>query len=247
MIARPTVAVVQARMGSSRLPGKVLERLGDRAVVLWAVAAMRAVPGVDEVVLATTSDAADDALAALASQACPVHRGSRDDVLTRIRDAAAPFAPGVVVRATADNPFVDPDVVARQIGRLRDADLDYVGNESWPLGTAAEAVRWDVLETAVREATDPAEREHVTPFIWTRPERFRVGGLPAGHDHRAHQRYTIDSDEDLAFCRAVVQRLGHGPPVRLAELEDLLGREPHLGKLNRSVAQRSWRERSSEG
>jgi spore coat polysaccharide biosynthesis protein SpsF (cytidylyltransferase family) len=235
------VAVVQARTGSTRLPAKVLAEIEGLPLFAWAVAALRAVPDIDEVILATTDEPADDRLASAAAALCPVHRGSVRDVLGRIWEAAAPYAPDLVVRGTADNPFPDPDVIGRQIERCLDGQFDYVGTTGWPLGIAAEVARADALAAAAREATTPAEREHVMPFLYTHPERFRCGTL-SGPVTPGHARYTVDTAEDLAFARELAAGLGHGPPACLAELEAILAARPELRRLNEAVRQKGWQE-----
>jgi spore coat polysaccharide biosynthesis protein SpsF len=234
------VAVVQARMGSTRLPGKVLEDIEGRPLLAWTVLGVRAIPGVTHVVVATTTDRADDAVAALAARlGVGVHRGSVEDVLSRCHDAVAPFGADVVIRQTADNPFPDPAVAAAQVERLVEGDFDYVGIDGWPLGIAAETCRMAALETAAYEATDPADREHVMPFLYRQPERFRIGRLERAGAARpgAAARYPVDTAADIAFARALAARLGHGPPITLDELERLVDDEPALLELNAGVWQ----------
>jgi spore coat polysaccharide biosynthesis protein SpsF len=239
------VAVIQARMGSRRLPGKVLADLEGDPLLAWTVAGVRSIGGVAEVVLATTTDEADDPVATLGDRlGVPVYRGSVDDVLARCHDAVAPFEPDIVVRQTADNPFPDPTVAAAQVQVLEDRDLDYVGIDGWPLGIAAEACRFPALQAAHREATDAADREHVLPFVYRRPDRFRIGRVERtviGRTAAAGARYTVDTEADLEFARALAARLGHRPPVVLSELEMILDAEPSLLELNARVPQRSWR------
>jgi spore coat polysaccharide biosynthesis protein SpsF len=235
------VAVIQARTGSTRLPGKVLAVIGDRPLFAWTVAALRAVPAIDLVVVATSDDPADDGLAKAAAELVLVHRGSARDVLARVWDAAAPHAPDLVVRATADNPFPDPDVIGAQVATCVGGGFDYVGTSGYPLGIAVEVAGASALAAAAREATTPAEREHVMPFLYGHPDRFRVGTLEAPAP-ALHSRYTVDTPEDLAFARALASRIGHPPPVRLAELEAIVGREPGLAGLNAGVRQKSWQE-----
>lgn len=143
----PVVGVIQARMGSSRLPGKVLAQIGDRPLIEWTIAAMLAVPSVSTVVVATTEDPADDQLVAHLSGVVAIHRGPTFDVLTRCWEAVAPYSPSIVVRQTADNPFVDSDVVEAQIERLKEG-FDFVGNVGWPLGIAGEVATARALEEA---------------------------------------------------------------------------------------------------
>jgi spore coat polysaccharide biosynthesis protein SpsF (cytidylyltransferase family) len=238
------VAVIQARMGSTRLPGKVLSEIDREPLLAWTIRGVQAIPGLAEVVVATTTESADDPVAALADGlGVAAHRGSVHDVLARCHDAVAPFDPDIVVRQTADNPFPDPAVAAGQVRSLVDGGLDYVGIDGWPLGIAAEACRMTALVAADREATDPADREHVMPFLYRQPDRFRVGrsartggGVPAARG----ARYTVDTADDLAFARALAARLGHGPPVDLGELEAIIADEPELLGLNAAVEQRSW-------
>ncbi len=237
------VGVIQARMGSSRLPGKVLARIGDRPLIEWTIAAMRAVPSITDLVVATTEEADDDDLVAGLAGTVAVHRGPTFDVLTRCWEAVAPYAPDIVVRQTADNPFVDPMVVEAQIEMLR-GGFDYVGGSGWPLGIAGEVATSTALGVAAGEARDPAEREHVMPFLYARPERFRIGRLeaPAG---LAQHRYTVDTEADLALARAIATRLRHGPPARISELEALMEAEPALALINAAVRQKTWRETDS--
>ena len=234
------IGVIQARMGSSRLPGKVQAVIGGRPLIDWTVAAMLAVPSLTDLVVATTTEPADDVLVEALDGRVSVHRGPTYDVLTRCWDAVQPFRPTIVVRQTADNPFVDPQVVERQIALLREG-YDFVGNSGWPRGVAAEIATADALRQAAEEARDPAEREHVMPFLYARPERFRIGQLALAGPP-IHHRYTVDTDQDLALVRAIADRLGHEPPVRLAEIEAIMSGEPALGRLNASVRQKEWNE-----
>ena len=236
-----TVAVVQARMGSTRLPGKVLEPIGGRPLILWTLAAVDATAGVDDVVVATTKEREDDPLVALLEGAARnVHRGPVHDVLRRVVDALEPFEPAVVLRQTADNPFPDPDVMAAQLRRLADGPFDYVGIAGLPLGIGGEAVRWDALVAADREATDPADREHVLPFVYARPERFAIGAVEeVGRTAAGHGRYTVDTLADLAFARALAERLPDERPPRLADLEAIVAASPELAALNAGVEQRA--------
>jgi spore coat polysaccharide biosynthesis protein SpsF len=199
------------------------------------------VPAVEIVVLATSDEPADDSLAKAAAELVLVHRGSARDVLARVWGAAAPHAPDYVVRGTADNPFPDAEVIGAQIAACASGGFDYVGTSGYPLGIAAEVARASALETAAHEATEPAEREHVMPFLYGHPDRFRVGSLPQPAAAR-HSRYTVDTPEDLALARALAARIGHPPPVRLAELEAIVEREPGLADLNVDVRQKPWQE-----
>jgi spore coat polysaccharide biosynthesis protein SpsF len=196
---------------------------------------------IDEVVVATSVEPGDDVLADAARALGPVHRGSALDVLARVAEAARLQGADVVVRGTADNPFPDPGLIAAQVALCIAGDLDYVGGSGYPPGLVAEVLSAVSLEAAAREARDPAEREHVTPFVHQRPDRFRLGLLPA-HRPARRGRFTVDTEADLAFVRAIAARLAHPPPVRAAELDAILAADPGLAALNDGVRQRSWKE-----
>jgi len=237
------VAVIQARMGSTRLPGKVVEPIVARPLILWTVAAVAAVPDLTDLVVATTDRSEDDAFAELLRAAgVRVHRGSALDVLARVVDAVAPLAPDVVLRQTGDNPFPDPDVMAGQLRLVADGPFDYVGIAGLPLGIGAEAVRASALDAAGREAIEPAEREHVLPFVYARPERFAIGSLAEPPAWR-HPRYTVDTAADLAFARGLAAHLpAGGRPPRLADLEAIIATHPELAEMNRGIDQRGHGE-----
>lgn len=235
------IGVIQARMSSTRLPGKTLEPIRGRPLVLWTIAAMEAVPAIDRLIVATTDDPADDPLTSALDGRVELFRGPVHDVLARIQAAVAPAHPDLVVRQTADNPFVDPNVVRAQVELCAEGGFDYVGTAGWPLGIAAEVARAAALAEADRDATEPAEREHVMPFLYARPDRFRIGRLaptvplPAG-------RFTVDTVEDLAFARAIAERLESGEIPTVERLRDVLERAPELLSINAGVRQKPWQE-----
>jgi spore coat polysaccharide biosynthesis protein SpsF (cytidylyltransferase family) len=145
--------------------------------------------------------------------------------------------PDIVLRQTADNPFADPSIMAAQLSTLIDGEFDYVGIDGLPYGVGAETVRVGALQSAFEEATDPADREHVLPYVSRRPHRFRIGNLQPAPRWR-HGRYTVDTEIDLAFARAMAARWGNGPPVTLADLERIIAKEPALSTINSGIPQR---------
>lgn len=211
-----TVAIIQARMGSSRLPGKVLERFAGRTALEHCVTRTRACPAIDEVVVATTTDPGDDVVV----DACRGHgwrwfRGAEHDVLDRYYQAAREVGATDVVRVTSDCPLTDPAVLAELIAVYRGADrADYASTSyprpTFPLGISAEVVRFDVLERAWHEDRDPSWREHVTPFVYRHPERFRLVGYGCEADYTDH-RWTLDTAEDAALLRLLFDALGERP------------------------------------
>jgi spore coat polysaccharide biosynthesis protein SpsF len=204
--ARSSVCVVQARTGSTRLPGKVLQDLGGRPLLRFMLDRLADLR-VDEVVVATSTLERDDAVAEIARDAGrPVVRGSETDVLDRFATALATHPADHVVRLTADCPLADPVLVESVLARHLDRGADYTSNvfpRTFPRGLDCEVMTADALRTAHAEAVDPAEREHVTPFLYRRPERFALANmrndLPLGREG-----WTVDTPDDLAFVRKIV-------------------------------------------
>lgn len=210
-----TVAIIQARMGSSRLPGKVLELFGGKTALDHCVERTRACPAIDEVVVATTISDLDDVLIDTCQQrGWKWFRGSEHDVLDRYYQAASEIGATQVVRITSDCPLNDPEVVTELIERHRAEAADYSSTSyprpTFPLGISAEIVRFDVLERAWREDANPAWREHVTPYIYRHPEQFRIIGLGCEPDY-SHHRWTLDTPEDAVLIRTLFDHFGDRP------------------------------------
>jgi spore coat polysaccharide biosynthesis protein SpsF len=203
-----TVVVVQARTGSSRLPGKVLADVGGRPMLALQLARLRRVE-CDATIVATSDRSRDDPVEQLALDAdALVVRGPEDDVLARFALVVDRYHPEVVVRVTADCPLVDPEVVDAVVRLHRETEADYASNvhpRSFPRGLDVEVVSTPVLTTAALEASRDDEREHVTPFVVRHPERFRLANLDSGGDHARHH-WTVDVPEDLDRVRRIVAR-----------------------------------------
>ena len=233
-------AIVQARMGSSRLPGKTLMDLAGRPLLGHLIERARRIPGLEAVVIATTERPADRAIIDFANaHGVPVYAGSEDDVLDRFHQAAQRFGVSVVVRVTPDCPLLDPAVAGLVLKRFLDAGggLDYASNTqppTFPDGQDTEVFSAAALARAWREARLPSEREHVTPYIWKHPERFRLANVRHTEDLSA-LRWTVDEAADLAFARAVYARLGAGRLFGMDEVLALLAREPALREMNGSL------------
>lgn len=228
------LAILQARMTSSRLPGKVMADVLGEPMIFRQIERLRRARRIDRLVVATSADGSDDPLAqACEARAVPVFRGSLDDVLARFGGALtlAPEA-DVVIRVTADCPLADPEVVDATIACLLDARADYASNtpevRTYPHGLDVEVMRRAVLEEAVREARDPYEREHVTPYIYRRPERFRLEYISRSPS-LAHLRWTVDYPEDLAFVRDVYAQLYPADPAFRSDAVVALARNSSEG------------------
>ncbi|GAB3357403.1 cytidylyltransferase domain-containing protein [Modestobacter lapidis] len=238
-------AVVQARMGSTRLPGKVLRPLGGRPVLSWVLRAVEASGCADEVVVATTVLPEDDPVEQWARESgVAVVRGSADDVLARYLDALAAHPADAVVRLTADCPLLDPALLRGVVALWRSAPdaYDYVATtleRTLPRGLDVELVSAPALRRAGAGAGGH-HRAHVTSYVWSRPDLFRLGGLvvrPAAADLRV----TLDTAEDAALLDALVARLGDAPPD-WRELVGVLRSSPDLVALNAAVQQKELEE-----
>lgn len=240
-------AIIQARMGSTRLPGKVLRLLGNTTVLGHVVRRVQRASNVDAVVVATTNSNRDDAIIEEARRlGAGVYRGSEDDVLSRYRHAAQQVAADVVVRVTADCPLLDPEVLQGMVARFleqrrRGARVDYLSNtleRTFPRGLDVEVFTYEALARADAEARDAAEREHVTPYLYRHPELFRIEQYRGGLD-RSDLRLTLDTPEDWALLEAVFSRLGTPDGMfSTGDVLELIGREPRLRALNAHVAQK---------
>jgi spore coat polysaccharide biosynthesis protein SpsF len=242
-MAPRVLAVVQARMGSSRLPGKALLMIAGRPMLSHVLARALAVPGVDQTVLATTVNPEDDPLVEVArSEGVPSVRGSVEDVLDRVHVALQAHPADAIVRVTADCPLLDPEVsglVVRDYLAHR-GDADYVSNiepPTFPDGLDTEIVSAAALERAWREANVPSDREHVTTYVRERRNGFRRRNLVHAEDLSAH-RWTVDEPRDLEFVRAIYAELA--PDGRrvfgMRDVLDLLRTRPELSTLNSGIA-----------
>lgn len=211
-------AYLQARMGSTRLPGKVLLRIEGKTILERAVWRLRAARTVHEVFVLTTTLPEDDAVAAEAARLeVRIHRGPSEDVLKRYRQAADRFSPAIVVRATADNPLVDIGSTDRIVRALRSSRLDYCMEAELPVGAATEAITVEALARSDDEATLAHHREHVTLYVKQHPELFSIALLaPPDALRRPEVRITVDTPEDFIAVETMIQRLPEGKrPVPL--------------------------------
>jgi spore coat polysaccharide biosynthesis protein SpsF len=242
------VAIIQARMGSTRLPGKVLRVLGGATVLAHVVRRAQRASNVDAIVVATTSEPRDDAIVKEAERlGVGVYRGSENDVLSRYRHAAEQAGADVVVRVTADCPLLDAEVLQAMVARFleqrrRGARVDYLSNtleRSFPRGLDVEVFTYDALARADAEARDAAEREHVTPHIYLHPAAYAIEQQRSPIDH-SRLRWTLDTEEDWNLLQEIFARLnGNRDYFATSEILELIEKDPHLSELNAHVPQKS--------
>lgn len=227
-----TLAIVQARMSSSRLPGKVLADLAGQPMILRQLERVQRSAMIDQLVVATSDDASDDELTAvLEGVGYTVIRGSRDDVLSRFILALDACPSERIVRITADCPLISPRVIDEVITAALALDADYLSNTmtpTYPDGLDVEVVRSSVLREVDSISTDPHEREHVTLGVYRRQESFGIRNF-ADETDRSDLRWTVDTADDLAFVRAVYRELiPSNPAFEYEDVLELLERNPEL-------------------
>lgn len=230
-----TAAIIQARWGSTRLPGKVLEDLAGKSVLAHVVERAAKVPSVDVVVCAVPDEARSDPVAREAERCgAAVFRGSEHDVLARYLGAARSVRADVVLRITSDCPLIDPEVCERVLSLRAQENADYASNNlppSFPHGLDCEAFTAAALEEAAREAREPRDREHVTPWIRRAPH-LRRANVHAGDASRAGERWTLDHPEDLRFLRALFAHFPNGQALAHGDVLAVLDQHPELRTIN---------------
>ncbi len=259
------IAIIQARMGATRLPGKVLLDLGGQPMLVRVVERVRRASRLDGVVVATTVETRDDPVAELCRQrGYGCFRGSLHDVLDRYYQAARASRAEVVVRITADCPAVDPELIDLTVDALQEAGADFAANRlpppwsrTYPNGLDVEACTFAALERAWQEADQPFQREHVLPFLYegipadalrstqnagtVSPRGFQVLLLNHDPDCGSH-RWAVDTPEDLELMRRIYAHFGNRDDFTWTDVLALFESQPELAQINASVRQKSGLE-----
>ncbi|WP_376797503.1 cytidylyltransferase domain-containing protein [Thermogemmatispora sp.] len=237
-------AIIQARLGSTRLPGKVLSDLAGEPMLARVVRRTARAVSISEVIVATTSEKADENIVRLcAERNWSCFRGDEKDVLDRYYRAAVESLSDVVVRITSDCPLIDPSVIDVLVTKFLDLqpDIDYACNflpkRTFPRGLEVEVMRFDALKKAWREDQNPVWREHVTPYIQRNVDKFRIFGIQNATDY-SHMRWTVDTKEDLLFVRCIYDHFGHDYFSQNDVIEFLESR-PELMDINRHIKQKT--------
>ncbi len=265
------LVIIQARMSSKRLPGKVLLDIGGEPMLVRVVERARQAKTIDGIVIATTVDALDDAIESLCQErGYDCYRGSLQDVLDRYYQAALSFKADVIVRLTADCPIIDGQVIDETVnaflgrpagkthpfrGHFKDIPYDFAANRlpppwvrTYPIGLDTEVCTFPALEMAWKEASQPHHREHVMPFFYEdikgsgdTAPRFRVKLVNHSPDY-GNLRWTVDTQEDLDLVREVYRRFENRGDFSWYEVLDLFEREPDLAKVNAAVRHKNYQE-----
>ena len=232
--------IIQARMGSSRLPGKTLIKLNQyRTTLDFVVNQLSFSALLDKIVIATTNLEQDNIIETNAKTlGIDCFRGSSDDVLDRYYHCAKKFQINTIVRITSDCPLIDPQIVDQAIRKYQSEDYDYVTNtlsRSYPIGTDVEVFSFEILEKTWQKAILPSEREHVTLFIRNKKLNFKLGNLK-NSKNLGHLRWTLDRVEDLNLIRKIVVKINKNP-ILMNDILNLFSLEPELIKINEHITQ----------
>lgn len=211
-----TVAIIQARTGSKRLPSKVLLNIAGMSMLERVIMRTRQATLVDDVIVATTTNGRDDHIVTLCNlRGVPCYRGSEEDVLSRYRGAAILFEADIIVRITGDCPFIDPTIIDKVILDREINGADYASNtmgKTYPDGLDVEVFTYNALGVTCMNAVEAYQRSHVTAYIYEHPERFRLYSSKCPSGDWSNHRWTVDTREDLTFAREVYKRCGDLAP-----------------------------------
>jgi spore coat polysaccharide biosynthesis protein SpsF len=230
------LCIVQARMSSVRLPGKVLRPILGRPMLAWQIARIQRATSIDALCVATSTEDADSAIAEqCAAMRVDCYRGSLDDVLDRYYQASQRYDVAHVMRLTADCPLVEPSVLDLIVDKHLREGNDYTSNvqeRTYPDGLDAELFTAAALQRAWREAKSPSEREHVTPYLYRTGPPFKRGAVK-DETNRSHLRWTVDYPEDFEFVSRVFEALAPAKPdFDMRDVLALLSRRPELNLIN---------------
>ena len=228
--------IIQARMGSSRLPGKVMMSIDEQNTLLhYVIQQLKFSELTKNIIIATTTSEKDDSIVDFATKMNLDHfRGEVDNVLDRYYQCAKNFSVSTIVRISADDPLIDPTVVDRVVEKFHSNSYDYVSNthpRTFPQGNEIEVFSFDTLESAWKNAKKASEKEHVTPYIYNNKEKFRIGNVEHSKD-LSSLRWTVDTQNDLDLVRILISKI-QKTPILITDILDVLSKEPDLLNINK--------------
>ena len=242
-----TVAIVQARMTSTRLPGKIMRPVLGKPLLELLVERLKRAKGVDDVVIATTTNSDDDQVESLTQRlGIGCFRGSENDVLDRVLRAAQAFDVDVIVEITGDCPLIDFQVIDKLLDIYHANDYDYVANvlkRTYPRGLDTQVFATAVLEEVARLTNDPVDHEHVSLYIYEHPERFKLHNVESGLPEEYWDlRLTVDTPDDFELIRRIYEELyPSNPAFTVEDVVELFERRPELREINQHIAQKAVR------
>jgi spore coat polysaccharide biosynthesis protein SpsF len=240
------VAIIEARMASSRLPGKVLLEVNGKPILGHLIARLRTVPSIDEIVLATTTNSSDDQLVSFAINSGIKHfRGSEEDVLERVIGAAEFVKAEIIVEITGDCPIIDPEIVEQAIQFYLKNDADYVGNahvRTYPDGMDVQVFSLDVLKLSASMTSERLDREHVSLHIRNHPEIFRTINLIAPSNlFWPELGLTLDTKEDYFLIKNIIEIFSSKTSdFTCLDVINLLKNRPDLVDINKKIVRKGY-------
>lgn len=226
--------IIQARIDSTRLPGKVLMKLDGITVLRCLFDQLTYSKLLDRKILATTINKSDDVIVDFAnSNGLELFRGNSFDVLDRYYQCAKQFTIKHIVRITSDCPLIDPEIIDETIQHYKNGKFDYVNNfykKRFPYGTEVEVFSFDTLEKTWKEANKPSEREHVTPYIYKNPDKFSIGYIEPDQDY-SHLHWAIDRFEDLTLVKIIYERIKK-KPIHISDILRVIKEDPSILTIN---------------
>ena len=238
-------AIVQARMGSTRLPGKIMMKVRDKPLLYYIINQIRHSKKINKLVIATTDTQQDDQIIKFVNlYDVEAFRGNEENVLDRYYQCAKKYDADIIVRITSDCPLIDPQLIDKCITEFENNNFDYFSNinkkegETWtyhlsgfPMGFAVEVFTFDALEQAWKNAKKPSEKEHVTQFILNNPKLFRIGNIENYKDY-SNIRLTVDHQIDFDLIKIVIEYFPEGEIFNIEKIMTFFNKNPHLQSLN---------------
>nr|WP_321496409.1 glycosyltransferase family protein [uncultured Methanolobus sp.] len=238
------VGIIQARTGSTRLPGKVVKKIGDATILEILLTRLKNVTALDEIVVATTTRKEDDIIEELSLQNdVNVFRGSENNVLDRYYKAAEKYNADIIVRITSDNPLVSLDLISYQVDYLIRENCDYVNSKGIILGTGVETFSFESLKAAWENARNEYETEHVTPYIYEHENIFKIKNVSQlKFLERNDIRLTIDTQEDFDIYLQLEKVFGDLTKPTLCEIVEHLDKNKDMKSINQNIVQKNYRD-----
>ncbi|MDQ0221214.1 acylneuraminate cytidylyltransferase [Peribacillus cavernae] len=237
-------AIIQARMGSTRLPGKILKTVNGKTLLEYQIERVKQAEQIDQIIIATTVKESEQPIVELCKTLdIDYYRGSEQDVLSRYHEAAQKFGVDVIVRLTSDCPIIDPKIIDRVVNQYLNnrVTIDYISNtleRTYPRGLDTEVFSFEALNKAYQESILPKDREHVTAYFYTNPDLFKIQGIKNEYNYGSY-RWTVDTEEDFELIRLILSELYN--PNKLFLLEDvikLLKAHPEWNDINAHIEQK---------
>jgi spore coat polysaccharide biosynthesis protein SpsF len=242
------LAIIQARISSTRLNSKALLPLSGQPMIWHVIERTKAIKGIGAVILATGAGEKNRPLIDIASQSgIELFIGSEDNVLERFFSASKDRSCGYIIRVTGDNPLTDFESASNALEYAFETDADHAATSGIPLGTGVEVIKKSALQKAYEFGNEPHHKEHVTPYIKEHPELFKIVKYPSALQNRyPNLRLTVDTLEDYKLMEIIYNELYHGELIRLKEVIDLIDRKPEIQSVNSNVEQRAMTHSGNE-